>query len=141
MTFEIDQLEKTVLNDISTEVPKAILERFVSLTRESGSEDERIAAHFLAQFLEDWKVPYRIHNPVIHLSVPKKAAIIITHPETKEIQAKTPSCSISTGDRWISGEVMYIPANEDDLSDAFDPLATNKYGDVRGKIVFPRFPL
>lgn len=135
MTFEIDQLERTVLNDISTEVPKAILERFVTLTRESGSEDERIAAHFLTQYLENWNIPYRIHHPRIYLSVPKKAAIIVTHPETKEIQAKTPSCSISTGDRWISGEVMYIPADEDDLSDAFDPLATNKYGDVRGKIV------
>ena len=31
--------------------------------------------------------------------------------------------------------MVYLPAEEDDLSDEFDPLATNKYGDVRGKIV------
>ncbi|MGG1663670.1 M28 family peptidase [Brevibacillus sp. NRS-1366] len=135
MTFESDQLEKTVLNDISTEVPKTILDRFVTLTRESGSEDERIAAHHLAQFLEDWQIPYRVHFPTIHLSVPKKATLLMTEPVSREIRAKTPSCSISTGDQWICGEMVYIPADEDDLSDAFDPLATNKYGDVRGKIV------
>ena len=135
MTFEIDQVEKTIVNDISTDVPKAILDRFVTLTRESGSEDERIAAHFLAQFLEDWQIPHRVHYPNIHLSVPKKATLIVTEPVSREIRAKIPSCSISTGDQWICGEMVYLPAEEDDLSDAFDSLATNQYGDVRGKIV------
>lgn len=132
---EIDQLEKTILQDISTDVPLEVLERFLTLVRESGSEDEKTAARFLAQYLEEWNIPHRIHFPTIYLSVPKKAAVIVTHPGSREIKAKTPSCSISTGDQWVSGDVVYIPADEADLSDAFDPLATNKYGDVRGKIV------
>lgn len=135
MTSALSQLEQTVLQDIEAEVPKAVLDRFLTLVRESGSEEERTAAHFLADYLEKWSIPHKIHYPTIYLSVPKQASIRVTHPGTREIKAKTPSCSVSTGDQWVSGEVVYIPADEADLSDAFDPLAINKYGDVRGKIV------
>ncbi|MDF2679331.1 MAG: peptidase [Brevibacillus sp.] len=135
MISERDQLEKTFLQDISTDVPMAVLERFLTLVRESGSEDERTAAHFLAQYLAEWNIPHTIHFPNIYLSVPKKATVIVTNPGSRELKAKTPSCSISTGDQWVRGDVVYIPADEADLSDAYDPIATNKYGDVREKIV------
>lgn len=42
------EVESTMLADISLDAPWALIERFATLVRESGSEDERIAAQYIS---------------------------------------------------------------------------------------------
>ncbi len=44
-------LEETLLQELSLEVPWALIEHFATLVRESGSEDERKAARYIADRL------------------------------------------------------------------------------------------
>lgn len=134
----MNKTEQQILNEINMEVPERVLNKFSTLVRESGSEDEKTAATFLASLLEDWGVPHHVHYPNLYLSVPKKAAIKLTHPETKNIKAKTPSFSVSTGDDWESGEVVYIPSNHaSGIGEVFgsNNIISQDIGDLTGKVV------
>ncbi|WP_409288273.1 M28 family peptidase [Peribacillus sp. SCS-37] len=129
-------LEKSLLDEINTEVPKAVLERFSTLIRESGSEDERIAADFLTNYLQEWGVPHKVHHPELYLSIPKKAYLKITAPFEKEIRVKTPSFSIATGDVSVSGELVYISTGyAKGINDIFGTAVDGDLGNLQGKIV------
>ncbi|WP_055744189.1 M28 family metallopeptidase [Brevibacillus choshinensis] len=136
-------VEKRLLEDICMDTPKVILERFGSLVRESGSEDERQAAQFLTSLLDEWGVPYQVHRPNLYLSVPRPAKLKLVHPVEKEIRAKNPAFSVITGDDWRDGELVYIPTGFkkkwDNQKDSSFDLAS---GSLTGKIVltegFPR---
>ncbi|KNB72005.1 hypothetical protein ADS79_17300 [Brevibacillus reuszeri] len=134
---------KNLLDEISMETPKVILERFGSLVRESGSEDERVAAQYLSSLLDQWGVPHQVHRPNLYLSVPRPARLKLVMPVEKEIRAKNPAFSVITGDEWKGGELIYVPTgfkkkwdNQKDAS--FDPASRS----LSGKIVltegFPR---
>lgn len=129
-------LEKSLLDEINTEVPKAVLERFSTLIRESGSEDERIAADFLTNYLQEWGVPHKVHHPELYLSIPKKAYLKVTAPFEKEIRVKTPSFSIATGDDSVSGELVYISTGyAKGINDIFGTAVDGDLGNLQGKIV------
>ena len=66
MRSATDAREKQLLEEVGTELPNALLERFATLVRESGSEDERAAASFVSERLQELGVPHRVHqsNPV-----------------------------------------------------------------------------
>ncbi|MGG1663672.1 M28 family peptidase [Brevibacillus sp. NRS-1366] len=134
---------KRLLDEISMETPKTILERFGSLVRESGSEDERVAAQFLSSLLDQWGVPYQVHRPNLYLSVPRPAKLKLVLPIEKEIRAKNPAFSVITGDEWRGGELIYVPTGfkkkwDNQKDGSFDPAT----GSLSGKIVltegFPR---
>jgi N-acetylated-alpha-linked acidic dipeptidase len=105
----LTELENLLFDQISTKAPKAILERFRTLVRESGSEDETIAFQYLENYLKEWGVPHTVHYPELYLSVPKKASLSVISPVEKEIRTKTPSFSVSTGSDWVEDELIYIP--------------------------------
>ncbi|MED4582447.1 M28 family peptidase [Brevibacillus choshinensis] len=136
-------VEKRLLEEISMETPNVILERFGSLVRESGSEDERQAAQFLTSLLDEWGVPYQVHRPNLYLSVPRPAKLKLVQPVEKEIRAKNPAFSVITGDDWREGELVYIPTGFkkkwDNQKDSSFDLES---GSLTGKIVltegFPR---
>jgi hypothetical protein len=132
----VQDYEEILLNEISLDTPKAILDRFSSLIRESGSDDERTAANFLVRFLEDWNIPHKVHYPSIYLSVPKHAAVRIQSPVTKTFKAKTPSFSASTDCEWLGGELVYIPSVQaTDHYDIFDAKVNEEVNNLAGKIV------
>lgn len=139
----VKEMERILLDELSLDVPKAVLNKFSTLVRESGSEDERIAFDFLAGFLKEWGIPYTLHQPKIYLSVPKSAAIRVTSPVTKQYRAKTPAFAVSTGNEWLSGEVVYVSTaqatNAEDLfAGGIDAGAAN----IEGKIVLTEgFPM
>jgi N-acetylated-alpha-linked acidic dipeptidase len=143
MSHVVKKAEKELLDEISLEAPKKILNRFSTLIRESGSDHERIASRYLVNFLEEWRVPHQVHKPTLYLSVPEKASIKLTSPVLKEIKAKTPSFSVHTGDKWRAGEVIYIPTGQaTGFDDVFDPKVTRDHGDLSGKIVLTEgFPM
>jgi N-acetylated-alpha-linked acidic dipeptidase len=95
MTNVAKGLERRAIDDIKMETAASIITTFSELVRESGSEDEKKAAHYLETFLKEWQVPYTIHEPTIYLSVPKTASIRMISPNVKEIKAKAPSASAS----------------------------------------------
>lgn len=100
--------EKVLLDELGLDVPKAILNKFSTLVRESSSEDEKTAFDFLTHFLKEWEIPYTLHQPKIYLSVPKMAAVRVTSPVSKQFRAKTPAFAVSTGDGWGSGELVFV---------------------------------
>lgn len=136
-------IEKSLLGEITTELPLKILERFSTLVRESGSEDERIAADYLAGFLKEWNVPYQIHTPDLYLSVPKKSSLHVTAPFEKEYRVKSPSFSVITGDEAIAGEMVYISTGfAKGINDIFGADNPQDMGDLAGKVILTEgFPM
>ncbi|KIL48493.1 M28 family peptidase [Jeotgalibacillus soli] len=129
-------LEKILLDEISTEVPQAVLERFSTLVRESGSEDEKIAARFLTDYLDNWGVPHKVHQPDLYLSVPKSAQLKVTSPIEKEFRVKTPAFSVITGDQAVSGELVYISTGyAKGINDIFGTKVPENIGNMEGKII------
>jgi N-acetylated-alpha-linked acidic dipeptidase len=135
-TLTNNELEKVLLDEVDLEIPKAVLEKFSTLIRESGSEDEKIAADFLASYLEEWGVPHKIHQPEIYLSVPKGAYLKVKSPVEKEFRVKTPSFSIATGDHALNGELVYVSTGyAKGINDIFGTQVGDNVGNLEGKIV------
>jgi hypothetical protein len=125
-------LEEKLLGGLSPEVPWALVERFTTLVRESGSEDERIAARYIAERLTEFGVPHKVWEPELFLSVPVKSSLLVNG---KTIRAKSPAFSASTGPKGVTGQLVNIPSLYSPRSvDLFDVTpAVN--ADVAGKIV------
>lgn len=139
----MDGVEKRLIDEISMDTPKVILERFGSLVRESGSEDEKKAAEFLSSLLDQWEIPHQVHKPNLYLSVPRPAKLRMVLPVEKEIRAKNPAFSVITGYEWKSGEVVYIPtAFKKKWDNQKDQSFVQSSESLSGKIVltegFPR---
>lgn len=112
--------EKAILKQVDFNEPALLLNRFKGLIRISGSEDEKAAACYIAGRLEEFGVPYEILWPEVFLSVPKRADFkIIGHQ--MDITAKTPSYSMSTGDKWVDGELIFASSYR-------PPFTTNEIG-------------
>jgi N-acetylated-alpha-linked acidic dipeptidase len=131
-----DVREKQLLAEVSRHLPKALLERFATLVRESGSEGEREAASFIQGRLEELGVPHRVHYPSLYLSLPRAAGLRVVDPVEKEILAKTPAFSISTGGEWIEGEMVYVPTGyASGIGDIFGGAVEGDAADLEGKVV------
>jgi len=125
-------VEEALLQDAGIDVPWALIERFATLVRESGSEDEREAARYVAARLGEFGVPHQVYEPELFLSVPVSASL---EAGGRQIRAKAPSFSASTGPEGVSGELVYLAgAHPAEIGTLFErvPTATD---DVRGKIV------
>ena len=54
-------LLETLLSDVSFDVGWSLIQRFSILVRESGSMDERAAAHFIASRLDALEIPHDVY--------------------------------------------------------------------------------
>lgn len=125
-------LEETLLNELSPDAPWSLIERFTTLVRESASEDERIAAQYIADQLTAFGVPHQVYEPDLFLSVPVKSSLKIGN---KEYRAKSPAFSAITGEAGITGEIVAIPSLYAPRSvDLFDVTPASD-ANVAGKIV------
>ena len=124
--------EEQLLDDLSPDAPWALIERFSSLVRESGSEDEREAARYIADRLRDFGVPHQVHEPELFLSVPVAASLEV---KGQRIRAKAPAFSASTGPVGIKGEIVYVPSKIPEAVDSVFRFAPSGKEEVRGKIV------
>jgi N-acetylated-alpha-linked acidic dipeptidase len=126
------QAEQAMLDEISIDAPWALIERFSTLVRESGSEDERTAARYISDRLSEWGVPHEMHEPTLFLSIPRNASV---EASGRTLRAKTPSMSRPTGPGGLTGELVYVPSSfARNAAVLFDSLARSDI-DVRGKIV------
>ncbi len=124
--------EETLLQELSIAAPWALIERFTTLVRESGSEDERIAAQYISDRLSEFGVPHQVYTPELFLSVPISASLEVGG---QTLRAKAPSCSASTGPEGVSGEVVYLTRKASTgVGDFFD-FSADEALDLHGKIV------
>jgi N-acetylated-alpha-linked acidic dipeptidase len=117
-----------VLDSVEIDVAWDLVERFSKLVRESGSEEEREAARLITRRLDEWKVPYQVHEPELLISVPRRAELSV---DGRAIRAKTPSMAPS-GE--VTGDLVHEPAGSPrSINELFDAAAGS--ADVAGKLV------
>lgn len=130
------QTEEQVLQSLSLDDARALLDRFSTLVRESGSRDEGTAARYIASRLKAHGVPHTLHEPELYLSIPKGATLEVRTPSPRTIRAKTPSFSLSTGRKTVRGRVVYVPTGyAADTETLFDSHVQAGRKEIDGKIV------
>jgi len=131
---DVSHVEGTLLEEICIKEPWALIERFSTLVRESGSRDEAAAAEYIAGRLQALGVPHTVHQPELYLSLPRSARVTVGGAEPTILDAKAPSFSISTGPEGLSGELVYVPPSPEEFPDWVFDGRGSPHVDVRGKI-------
>ncbi len=103
-------LEQNLLDHVSIAEPWALVERFSTLARASGSDEERAGADYISDRLYALGIPHQLYEPEIFLSIPRSARVDLGAPHNLSFQAKTPAFSLSTSAEGVTGEVVYVPA-------------------------------
>ncbi|BAS28001.1 M28 family metallopeptidase [Limnochorda pilosa] len=130
------EAERRFLADLTGGAAWELVERFATLNRESGSEDERVAARTIAQRLQEAGVPVEVYTPELYLSLPRGARVSIDGATPLSLTGKTPSFSVSTGDQGTSGRLVYLPSNfAQGSGDLFDSNLRSAEGDLAGAVV------
>lgn len=128
--------ESAILNDISLDEPWALVQRFSTLTRLSGSEDEAEAVREITDRLAALSVDHVVHRPTCLISLPGPATLRTIDEGGKQYTVKTPSFSPHTDGQEIEAELIYIPGNQAaGMNELFSEQRTVTSADLRGKIV------
>src|SRR5215212_11541846 len=69
-----EALEETLLGSITLDAPWALVERFSTLVRESGSREEELAVAEITARLEEWGIDYELHRPTCLISLPRQSS-------------------------------------------------------------------
>jgi N-acetylated-alpha-linked acidic dipeptidase len=131
-----EALEQGLLGNVSLDVPWSVVEKFSTLTRSSGSAEEREAIDTLIGHLKSWGVPHTLYEPECFISIPLKATVRSAESGGQSYRAKTAAMSVSTDGKEIVGELVYISATKDasGSGDVFS-VGVDIGADVAGKIV------
>ncbi len=128
-----DALEPDLLQAVSFDAGWSLLERFSTLVRESGSEDEHAAAEYIAAVLGGMGVPFEMHEPDLYLSLPRESSV---EWSGGSIRAKPPSFAVPTQGGGLEGELVFVPAAAaTGQRDLFAKRLGDDLPDVAGKIV------
>lgn len=106
--FTDEALERAARDAVSLEETERLLDRFATLTRESGTADERAAADYLIERLGAVGVPVTRLEPELFLSLPRRSELRLACGET--ISSRTPAFSSSTGAEGVSGTLAHVPS-------------------------------
>ncbi len=126
------EYEQKLLNELSDDVPWALIERYTTLVRESGSEDERIAAQYIVDQLAAFGVSYKVYNPTLFISVPIVSSLSYAGTQ---VRAKSPAMSTSTGPDGLTAEAVYVKAQRSKEAAKFFHFDVSGEVDIAGKIV------
>jgi N-acetylated-alpha-linked acidic dipeptidase len=108
-TYSDEALERAARETVSLDETRGLLERFVTLTRESGTADERAAADYLVGRLRALGVAVTVLEPELFLSVPRRSELRLRH-EDRPIASRTPAFSRSTDGAEVTGEIIHVPS-------------------------------
>jgi hypothetical protein len=132
-----EELERTVLQQISLDEPWALLERFSQVTRLTGSEDEAKAVDYITGRLSEWGVSHTVHHPTCLISLPGMATLRTTGPNGRSFTVKTSSFSPSTNGQEVTAQLVYVAGSQatgtGDLLGGSRPDLSQM--DLRGKVV------
>lgn len=134
--------EQLIVKYVNLNEPWALIERFSSLVRESGSKDEKTAAAYISKRLAALGVPHEVHWPELYLSLPREASVGWDDgrgTSVSGVYAKTPSFSVSTVDESVPdrvrrGQAVYVPsAKATGIGDLFAGVG-GTVPDLRGRV-------
>jgi N-acetylated-alpha-linked acidic dipeptidase len=144
----LNQTESELLSQVNVENEWRVLEKFSTLVRISGTEDEYRAADYIIKTLQSYGIPVNVYEPELFISIPKKAEFEIKEPvsykPSHDDVAMNPKTSAFSKKGTYEGKVIYIKGRKgpSPLSGFFEFQLENG-PDLRGKalatdgIVFP----
>ena len=105
-------LEATLREGVSADRLREHLERFATLFRDSGGDDERRAAHYVADRLAEYGLAAEILEVDGYLSWPGEATLRITGADGAgaEVTARTRSFGAATPPAGIEAEMVFVPS-------------------------------
>jgi hypothetical protein len=109
--FTDKSLEEAARAAIALDEPRALLGRFSTLVRESGTADEETAARYVVGRLQALGIPVTLYLPDLYISVPERAEVgVLAEGGSRSIRARPPAMAVSTGDRALSADLCYVPS-------------------------------
>ncbi len=124
------QAEAEVFAAISDAEPRALVNRFAELVRETGTEDERLAAEYISDRLGRLGIQHEVHRPTLFISRPRPSSLTV---DGRAYRAKTPAMAPSTDGRELTGPLVYVETGyAADTAGIFDTAEV--HADLRGKI-------
>ena len=140
--FKDEALEAAARAAIRLDEPRALLERFATLVRESGTPAEEAAANYLVERLQALGIPVSVHTPELYISLPERAELVVSDATgLRAVRARPPAFALSTGGTELTGNICYVPsqyaAGTATLFDTPDAAGTAGMGTdpVAGRIV------
>ncbi len=135
LTQSIASVEQEIRNSISKEVPWDLVTTFSKIVRESGTEGEWKAAHYIYDQLKSFGADVTMLKPELLISVPRGARLEVLSPAGGgTIRAKTPAFSLPT--TGVEADVVFLPAPKvERIEDMFSTRGQSAETDIAGKIV------
>lgn len=107
--FKDEALEQVARDAIKLNEADALLGRFSTLIRESGTPPEEEAGHYIVERLRALGVPVTLHTPDLFISLPERAELTVSGADgERPIRARPPSFARSTGAEPVTGELYYV---------------------------------
>lgn len=126
-------LEKAIPDEITSDEPWKLVEKFSTIVRLSGTDEERKAIDYLISRLDALGIPYAVYEPEIYMSLPLAAEMNIVSEAGETLPCKNPAFSVSG---TIEGDLIYVPADlASGIGDFFNTGGSTARVDVRGKII------
>ena len=115
----IEGLTDPTLDGLLEAVQSANLDRHLdwcaNTRRDTGGPGEKKMLRYIANTLEQNKIPVTIHEFDAFLSSPRRALLEVTAPERTTIRCSTHSFATSTGPNGLSASLSYLPDNDTKL--------------------------
>ena len=109
--FKDEALEAAAHRAIRLDEPRALLDRFSTLVRESGTPEEEAAGHYIVERLKALGVPVTLHTPDLYISLPDKSELRVSiGGKEQTIRSRPPAMARSTDGADVSGEICYVPS-------------------------------
>ena len=110
IVFKDEVLEAAAREAVRLDESRALLDRFITLIRESGTTDEATAGHYLVSRLQALGVPVTLHTPELYISIPVRAELSIAATTGgRTLHARPPAMGRATGDVPVEGDICYVP--------------------------------
>src|SRR5262245_32500216 len=109
--FKDEALEAAAVRAIRLDEPRALLDRFSTLVRESGTPDEEAGGRYIVERLKALGVPVTLHTPDLYISLPDKSELRVSIGGTERtVRSRPPSMARSTNGEDVTGELCYVPS-------------------------------
>ena len=135
-SWKDEATESAIVGDISIDEPWGLIEKFSTLNRLSGSDEEAQAVRYITDKLSAWGVPHTVHHPTCLISLPGPSTLRTLGPSGRSFTVKTSSFSPSTDGREVEAELAYVPgAQAADIGDLLGASRPVEAGNLAGKVV------
>jgi hypothetical protein len=109
--FKDEALESAAREAIRLDEPRALLEKFATLVRESGTPAEEAGARYLVERLQALGIPVTLHAPDLYISLPERAELAVRGSAgSRAIRARPPAFARSTAGEPVEAEICYVPS-------------------------------